>query len=614
MSRMTWPCVAVLSLVLAMGCEGKGDKAGAPASASEAGKVVDKAAAEAKPAVKPADAKPKEEPVTKGEQSQVFAKEKLLPLAELKARNEQYVDVQVFVKPGTLTDADKVFLRHLLDAADVMDALFWGQSSWRGPEVRDELAKARRPLNAYDELLDRYVSINYGPFDRLDHASPFIGEAGKPDGGSYYSKGITKADLEAFLAQHPEQRDVFQSPYTTIRRTKAGLEAVPYSKEYGPELAKAAKALRAAAAMADNESLARFLKARADAFESNEYRASDGDWVDVKGSRFEVTIGPYEVYEDVLMGYKAAFEAFITKTDPVLSAELGKVKSFLGEMEAALPLDKAYRNYKRASGSPIFAVDLIYSAGDTRAGVQTLAFNLPNDEEVRERKGSKKVLLRNVSDAKFEKILQPIATKVLTKAQLPYVERDAYFWHTLLHEISHGMGPGKLTLPDGRTTTVGLELKETYSHLEEAKADTLGLWNALYLIKKGYFKHPDRKKQALITMLAGFFRSVRFGVHEAHGKANMVIYNFLKGRGVYVPTPDGRFRVDLDKAEAGIKALAAELLLIQAKGDYDGAKAFLKKYEAMPPEVAAALERLKDIPVDIRPIFSTVPAIRGGGS
>lgn len=548
------------------------------------------------------------------EQSRILKDETTLPFNELKLRNDAFAEVEMGVPVGKLTDADKRFLKPLIEAADVIDKLFWTQASTDGLQLkrRFEVDAAREQPNAYDELAHRFVVINAGRFDRLGEMKPFIGTAPKPAGGTFYPTDLTKDEFEKWVADHPSDKAAFTSPYTVIVRDGATLRAVPYSDFYRADLKIVAEKLREAAAYADSPSLQAFLLARAAGCETNDWAAGDAAWVDVTGSRFEVTVGPYEVYEDTLMSYKAAFEIFLTMTDTTLSEQLSTVKAHLDEMEAALPLDEKLRGYKRAPGSPIFAVDLVYSAGDTRAGVQTLAFNLPNDEDVREKKGSKKVLMRNVSDAKFEKILAPIAAAVLVEGQVPLLRKEDYFQHTLLHEIAHGMGPGKITLADGSQTTVSQALKELYPAIEEAKADTLGLLNALFLIDKGFFKEPDRLQTTLATALAGFFRSVRFGAHEAHGKANLAIYGYLAKQGAYTrDAATGRFAVDFDKARAGLTALGRELLNLEAAGDYAGAKAFLDSYAQLTPEVQQALDGLKGVPVDIRPVFTAEGPIRG---
>ena len=439
-----------------------------------------KATAESAPAT--AAATPEASMQTKGDEtSRILGKDQVLPFADLLARNKAFAEVEMGPPVGKLTDADKRFLKPLVEAADIIDRLFWKQASPDGLplKLRFETEAATDPLNEYDQLALRFVTINAGRFDRLGEMKPFVGSAPKPAGGTLYPPDLTKDEFEKWVTEHPADKPAFVSPYTVIVRDGAALRAVPYAEFFAPELKVLAAKLREAAAYADSDSLKAFLMQRASDCETNDWAKGDAAWVDVAGSRFEVTVGPYEVYEDTLMSYKAAFEIFLTVTDPTLSEQLSTVKAHLDEMEAALPLDDALRGYKRAPGSPIFAVDLVYSGGDTRAGVQTLAFNLPNDEDVREKKGSKKVMLRNVSDAKFEKILSPVADRVLAADQRPFLRKDDYFQHTLLHEIAHGMGPGKITLKDGTVTTVGQALKDVYPSIEEAKGDAAFIAKAL---------------------------------------------------------------------------------------------------------------------------------------
>ena len=325
-------------------------------------------------------------------------------------------------------------------------------------------------------------------------------------------------------------------------------------------------------------------------------------------SRVEVTIGPYEVYEDSQWGFKAAFETFVTVTDAEQSAQLGIFKDELPWLEAHLPLADEHKNLDRGSESPIRVVDLVYSGGDTRAGIQTIAFNLPNDERVRETKGSKKVLLRNVMDAKFAKILVPIAEVVVAEDQVDHVNARSFFMHTLWHEMSHGLGPGKLVI-DGRETEVRLELKDTYSTIEEAKADVMGMWDILKLHAAGreYFPAGITEGQP-VTFLAGMFRSVRFGINEAHGRANAIQFNYLLEKGAIAhDAATGKFRVNFERFAPAVELLLNEILVLQAEADYPAAQALIDKYAIMPPVLAAALARLESIPVDIEPVFSHYP-------
>ena len=528
-----------------------------------------------------------------------------ISLEELKKKAERFAPVKITYDESKLDEPRKKMLAHLLDAADILDGLFWQQVSADGRPLFDALAGME---GGHAELLKRYVRINYGRFDRLDGYEPFIGATHNPEGATFYPADLTKKEMEAWLAAHPEQKDAFTDEFTIIRRAEGGgLQAIPYAEFYGEGLRAAAKALRDAASYAVNASLKRYLESRAAAFESNDYYASDVDWMDLEDNLIEVTIGPYEVYEDRLFNYKAAFEAFITLNDPEAGALLASVAGYLPRMEANLPIPDAHKNQARGTESPIRVVDVIYTAGDTRAGVQTIAFNLPNDERVREAKGSKKVLLRNISDAKFDRILRPIAERVVALDQLPFVVRHAYFNHTLMHEMSHGIGPGNITLADGTKTSVNRQMKELYSTIEEAKADILGITNTFFLIDEGLFP-KELEAQCAITSMAGTFRSVRFGAEEAHGKANMIVFNFLMKEGAYVYDEEtGRFRVDLTKIREASRKLAHEILMVQALGDYDACKKLIDTYGEMPESMKAALAGLGDVPVDIEPIYQVEP-------
>lgn len=405
------------------------------------------------------------------------------------------------------------------------------------------------------------------------------------------------------MEEHPESLEAFTSLTTVVRRQGDGLMTIPYSVAYREFLEPAAKLLRKAADETDNESLRVFLSLRAEAFESDDYYASDLAWMDLDAP-VEVTIGPYETYEDSLFGYKAAFEAFVTVALPKESAALDRYKSRLPWLERNLPIPDEEKNLDRGTESPMRVVDLVYAGGDTRAGVQTVAFNLPNDERVREAKGSKKVLLRNVMQAKYDRILEPIAERTLRDADASKLSFEAFFEEVLHHELSHGLGPGKIEV-DGRETEVRLELKELYSTIEEAKADVMGIYNILALIEEE--EMPAGLRDALEpTYLAGLFRSARFGLDEAHGQGVVAQFNHLLKQGALVVDEEARFGVVSEKFPAAIEVLLRELLMLQAKGDYEGTAAFLEEYGKATPDLRNAIERLEDVPVDIRPEYDPV--------
>lgn len=512
---------------------------------------------------------------------------------------KQYAPVQIAVPWELLPETERKTLAKLYQAAHIMDELFLRQVSAGNVAMREQLKAGG------DSDLQRFFKINVGPWDRLDGDRPFHGEETKPLGANFYPPDMTREEFETWLGEHAQDRESFESNFTVIRRSAdGGLKAVPYSREYAELLGEAARYLEEAAGMTTNESLASFLKLRAEAFGSDDYFESDMAWMDVKDNVLDVTIGPYEVYEDNLFNYKAAFEAFICVRDPAESEKLEGLKLYLLDMEKNLPIEDRYKNLERGLESPISVVDLIFSAGDTKAGVQTIAFNLPNDERVREAKGSKKVMLRNICRAKFEKILKPIAEQVVSPDLVPHVTFDAYFNHILLHEFSHGLGPGRIVLDDGTETTVNKALRETYSAIEEAKADVAGQHNFYYLIDDGFFPLKMEKETA-VTFLAGFFRSVRFGVDAPHGRANMIAFNYFKEKGAYLKDPStGRWFVDFDKIRSVSKELLREILMLQALGNYEGSKAFIERYGEMGGEVRESLALLEVIPVDIEPIFA----------
>ena len=523
--------------------------------------------------------------------------------SEMSALLARFAPTEIGVEDASIPEKHRSVIKKLVEAAEIIDELFLLQVDSRNRTWRNKIA-GDPGLKTTLALFD----IMYGPWNRLDHNRPFWGNIEKLKGASYYPQDMTKEEFEKWITDYPGQKEAFTGYFTRIEREGDGLRAVPYAEAYKDYLEPAARLLDEAAELAEDTRLAKFLKARAAAFRSNEYRQSDMDWMDLGDGDIEVVIGPYEVYEDELFGYKAAFEAFITLRDPVDSAELEKIKSFIPDMERFLPIPDEYKNLDRGSESPISVVDVLFTAGDTRAGVQTLAFNLPNDEVVREKKGSKKVMLKNVAHAKYDQILVPIAGRLIDDEQVKYVSFKAFFNHTLVHETAHGLGPGRITVEkDGRKveTSVNAELKELYPVIEEAKADTLGMYLNYMLIDKGM--HTEEFMQNVYaSFLGGFFRSVRFGASEAHGRANVIQFNYLAEKGAIVRRDNGKYAYVADRMPEAVRALAHDILMIEALGDYDGAKAFVKKYGEMPAEMMKALDNLSDIPTDIRPTYPIV--------
>ena len=513
----------------------------------------------------------------------------------------KFAPTKIGVDEAKIPKKHRPVFKKLIEAARLMDNLFLNQVSSQNEKWRATLAG--NP-NTADEL--KAFDIMYGPWNRLDHNKPFWGNVEKPKGATFYPEGMTKETLEKWIADHPKQKDAFAGYFTVIEKDGEGLKAVPYSEAYKKWLEPAAKLLNEAAKLSDDKHLAKFLKSRAAAFVSNEYRQSDMDWMDLGNGDIEVVIGPYEVYEDEIMGYKAAFEAFVTLRDAKDSKELAKIKALLPKMEAYLPIPDNYKNPNRGSESPISVVDVLFAAGDARSGVQTLAFNLPNDEVVREKKGSKKVMLKNVAHAKFDQILMPIANRLMRADQVEKITFKAFFNHTLVHETAHGVGPGKITVEkNGKKvkTSVNAELKDLYSAIEECKADILGAYLNFMLIEEGLHK-KSFMEETYASLLGGFFRAVRFGAGEAHGKSNIIQFNWFIEKGAVI-MEDGKYVYVPEKMKEAIKSLSHEVLMIEAEGSYDKAKAMIDKYGNMPQHLAKALKSLDDIPTDL---FPTYPA------
>lgn len=525
-------------------------------------------------------------------------------LPDVEARLAQLPKTVIDYNRALLNENEQQVVAKLIEASKHIDEIYWLQVSEQNPEYRTRLA-AQASRSARDRAGYDYFIANRGRWDRLAQDEPFIapfGAAGhKPEGAAFYPADLTKEEMERYLASHPEAKDSLQGLFTVVRREGDRLVTIPYSVHYRAQLEPAAARLREAAALTNNESLRNYLTKLADAFFKDNYRDSDVAWMDLNGP-LEVVIGPYEVYEDALFNWKAAFESFINVVDRPETEKLAVYAQHLPGMERNLPIPDEHKNPNRGTESPIRVVQEIYTAGDARRGVQTAAFNLPNDEWVRENKGSKKVLLKNVMDAKYRMSGSPIANRVLEEEQRKFLNFDAYFNFVLFHELSHGLGPGLITQPNGERVDVRFLLKETYSAIEECKADVLGVWNILYAMDQN-LPFTFTPRQLYVTYVGLHFRSMRFGIDEAHGRGTAVQWNWLREQGAVVPKSDGTFTVDLTKMHPAVKSLATELLMIQATGDYARAQRLLTKYGVSTPEIESVTARLKDIPVDITPVF-----------
>jgi hypothetical protein len=520
----------------------------------------------------------------------------------LGAKIRRFAPTDITADVSHLSENDRKTLDKVIEAAKLLDPLYLRQV-WSGNEALLKKLEADTTPEGKERL--HYFMINKGPWSRLDKNEPFIEGVPheKPPQAGFYPDDLTKDEFNAWLSGLSEQdKQRATGFFTVIRRGSDGkLKIVPYHEEYREFLEPAAKLLKEAAELTSNPTLKHFLTKRADAFLSDDYYASDVAWMDLDAA-VDVTIGPYETYEDELFGYKAAFEAFVTIRDEAESAKLVKFGGYLQELEDNLPIDAKYRNPKLGAASPIRVVDNVFSSGEGNQGVQTAAFNLPNDEKVVKEKGSKRVMLKNMQEAKFNKVLAPISKILIDPSQQSQISFEAFFSQILAHELMHGLGPHNIKVA-GRDTAVRKELKELYSAIEEAKADITSLWALQYLIDKGVVDRA-MERDLYTTYLASSFRSVRFGITEAHGKGQALQFNYLADEGaIKIDEASGTFSIEPTKIKDAVRKLTTDILTLQAEGSYDKAKAMLDKYGVIRPVMQKALDKLGDVPVDIEPNF-----------
>ena len=501
-------------------------------------------------------------------------------------RPEIYAQFALVADLDALSDNQRQMIVLMIEASKIMDDLFWQQA------YGDGHAKWLRTIA--DDRTRRFAEMNYGPWDRLNDDKPFVAGAGpKPLGASFYPPDMTREEFEA--ASLEGKVDL----YSLIHRDDGGsLQVIPYHEAYASQLGRAADLLRQSADLADHDGFSNYLRLRADALVSDDYQASDMAWMDVKTNQIELVIGAIESYEDRLFGYRAAYESYVLIKDLEWSDRLAKFAAFLPELQRGLPVPAAYKQESPGTDSDLNAYDVVYYAGHSNAGSKTIAINLPNDEEVQLSKGTRRLQLKNAMRAKFEKILEPISGVLIDESQRQHVTFDAFFANTMFHEVAHGLGI-KNTI-DGRST-VREALLDVASSMEEGKADILGLYMIVKLHEAGELGEIDVRDN-YVTMMAGLFRSIRFGASSAHGKANMVRFNFFQDMGAFVRDDEsGTYKVDFDRMEDAMTALSEVLLTLQGDGDYEGAARLTAEQGIIRAQLQADLERLTEanIPVDI---------------
>ena len=513
------------------------------------------------------------------------------PIVEspMQERLDRYTTVRLTADMSQLSERDQRVVALLIEAADEMNGIFWQQAYGDGDSLLASIS---------DDATRRYAQINYGPWDRLDGNEPFVEGVGpKPEGANFYPTDMTREEFEAAAAG--ADGEALRSQYTLVRRAADGsLEAVPYHAAFAAATGRVAAKLREAATFADEPMLRRYLELRADALLSDDYRASDMAWLDMKNNPIDIVIGPIETYEDQLFGYKAAHEGLVLIKDRSWSERLSRYAAMLPALQQGLPVDARYRSEQPGTDSDLNAYDIVYYAGDANAGSKSIAVNLPNDEQVQLEKGTRRLQLRNAMQAKFDEILVPIADLLIAEDQRRHITFDAFFSNVMFHEVAHGLGI-KNTV-NGRGT-VREALREQASALEEGKADVLGLYMVTSLHDQGELG-AAALEDYYTTFLASIFRSVRFGAASAHGRANMARFNFFAEHGAFTRDPDtGTYRVDYAKMREAMNALSSRILVAQGEGDYDGIVAFMEQYGNIPPELQQDLDRVNaaGIPVDV---------------
>jgi hypothetical protein len=508
----------------------------------------------------------------------------------IEARLAKYTPVRLTTDLSALSAQERQMLPLLIDAANEMDAIFWQQAYGSREQLMSRIE---------DPDARRFAEINYGPWDRLAGNEPFVPGVGpKPPGANLYPADITKEEFEQAVAGGGARADSLRSLYTLVRRDSSGaLTAVPYHVAFASQVERAAAKLREASALATDPGLKRYLDLRARALQTDQFQPSDLAWMDMKNNTIDVVIGPIETYEDQLFGYKAANETYVLVKDQEWSKRLARYAAMLPALQRGLPVPAEFKRETPGTDSDLGAYDAVYYAGDANAGSKTIAINLPNDEQVQLRKGTRRLQLKNAMRAKFDAILVPLANELIVPEQRQHVTFDAFFANTMFHEVAHGLGV-KNTIND--RGTVREALKERASALEEGKADVLGLYMVTRLHEQGELGDADLRDN-YVTFLASIFRSARFGAASAHGRANMARFNFFEERGAFARDSSGMYRVDFDKMRDAMNALSEHILRLQGEGDYAGATTFMEQQGTIGPELQRSLDRLATagIPVDI---------------
>ena len=534
------------------------------------------------------------------------AAQKLVVASNLDQRLARYLPVKMPFHSAGLTARERRMVERLVEASRDLEDIFWRQSDPEALALYLSLAASAKPE---DRKLRHFLFLNASRFDLIDENKPFVGIEPMPPGRGFYPRGLTREQIERYVKKHPEKKEEIYNPYTVVRRQGRELVGIPYHKVYRAFLEPAARALREAAALGNDAAFAHFLRLRAKALLSDDYYESDLAWLDLKNPKFDVIFAPYETYLDDLLGVKTSYGTAVLIRDEAESQKLAVFQKYVPDIQDALPLPPADRPSKRGHQTPMEVMDAPFRAGDLRHGYQAVADNLPNDPRIHQEKGTKKIFFKNFMDARVNDIILPIAQRIMRPDQAARASADGYLAVVMMHEISHGLGPA-FARRDGKEVDIREAIGPAYSGLEEAKADVTGLFGLKWLVDRGALP-KERLEEYYASYVAGIFRTVRFGIAEAHGRAEIMEFSYLtEQNAIRWEVESGRYAIDYARMPQAIASLARELLQMEATGDRNRVEQWFQKYTVMPPTLEAALRKVADIPVDVDPQFPFPEPVR----
>jgi hypothetical protein len=532
-----------------------------------------------------------------------------LPVAsDLAQRLARFRPVEMPFNSAGLSTREQKLVEKLVDASSYLEQIFWRQSDPEALKIYESLSESKDPK---DEEVRHYLRINASRFDLIDKNKPFIGTTAAPPGRGFYAEGLTRKQIEEYVTAHPEKKAQIYSSTTIVRRNGSELEAVPYHIAYQSFLEPAAKDLQEAAELSTDPAFAKFLRLRAEALLDDDYFRSDLAWLELKDPKLDIIFAPYETYTDHLLGVKASYGAAVLIRNEAESGKLALFQKYVPEIQDALPLTPEDRPSKHGLETPMEVMDAPYRAGDLLHGYQAVADNLPNDPRVHEQKGSKKIFFKNFMDARVNYVILPLARYLMPPEQAAKASGEGYLLTTIMHEISHGLGPAFARTPGGKMD-IRAAIGPIFGGLEEAKADVVGMFGLKWLVDRGVLP-GERLDEYYASYAAGIFRTVRFGAGEAHGQAEMMEFNYLFERGAITRAPSAKYRIDYARMPEALTDLARMLLQIEASGDRDRAESWFSKYDVVPADLQAALNNASSVPIDIEPVFSFKEELKSAG-